>query len=111
MNWKKRWLNLKNKFGKLTQEDIHKYSEEKIKQMDKEEKVWMQKFKEKELNNQFRYLETANKGIKDAEGKADLFTLFNLDMYLMNKASAIVNLIDICCGFETKRHIVIHWSM
>lgn len=110
MNWKKQWLKLKDKFGRLTQEDIDKYSEERDKQIDEEEKIWAQKYKEKAINNQFRYLETANKGIKDAEGETDLFTLFDLDMYLMNKASAIVNLIDICCGFENKRHIVIHWN-
>lgn len=107
MNWKKRWLNLKRKFGRLTQEDIDKYSEER----DKEEEIWMQKYKEKELNNQFRYLEMHNKGIKATEGKTDLFSISNLGMHLSLKAITMVRLIDIYCGFKTKRHIVIHWSM
>lgn len=111
MNWKKHWLKLKNKVGRLTQEDIDAYTEKRNKQIDEESEVWMQKYKEREINNQFRYLETNNRGIRVTEGKVDPFSVSNLEMYLSLKARNIVHLIDICCGFESKRHIVIHWSM
>lgn len=111
MNWKKQWLKLKNKFGSLTQEDIDDYTEERNRKIDEENKDWMKEYKEKEINNQFRYLETNNKGIKSTEGKTDLFSISNLEMYLSLKARNIVHLIDICCDFENKRHIIIHWSM
>jgi hypothetical protein len=110
MNWKKQWLKLKNKFGRLTQEDIHKYSEERNKQIDEEEKEWMRDYKEQEIDNQFRYLEMHDRGIKATEGKKDLFSVHNLNLHLSMRAIAIVRLIDIYCGFETKRHLVIRWN-
>jgi hypothetical protein len=110
MNWKKQWLKLKNKVGRLTQEDIDKYGEERIKQMVEEEEDWIQHYKEQEINNQFRYLETHDRGIKATEGKKDLFSMHNLNLHLNMRAITIVRLIDIYCGFKNKKHIVIHWN-